>query len=102
MDTLLIVVALLVVGGYAMYRLSRENANLKATVAAKTAAVRDIVPDLDEHLLTAQSFAATQDDIANDAEEARLAAVRLAADKAQERATAQELARKKRDNISLI
>ncbi|MCL4208630.1 hypothetical protein KJZ63_03295 [Patescibacteria group bacterium] len=99
---LLIAAAVVLVGGYKMFTMSRENANLKATITAKGEAVRELVPDLDDHLKSAQTFATEQDTIATAAENERVEALKLAGVKAEERDLALKLARSKREKINLV
>ncbi len=99
---LLILVVVVLGGGYMLYNANRENKRLKAEREEAKTAVRDVVPNLDEDLKKAQEFAAEQDCIAETAEKERLEALELARNKAAQRDTANKLAQRKRRNIDLI
>jgi hypothetical protein len=99
---LLFAAVVILVVGYIAYTKNQEAVALKAKIAAKDVAVREIVTDLDVHLKEAQTFATEQDNIATNAERERDEALKLAQVKREERDLALSLARNKRDKINLV
>jgi len=96
----------LVVLAYFFYTKDAESRKvakeLTETLSETRSAIRELSSSFDSDVLSAQKFAADQDMIAEKAEEAREAALKLADEKFAETQTAIMLASKKRHALDLF